>query len=157
MEGRSPLCGVKNLRDARDGRQIQCDAVLQSCLGVPSFNFTQLEELLQPHVLVPEPVSLDRQLSASDADTEPQFVDVPVDIPIRRPLHAPRADDDHRGRDWELVTGARGVDSAAAASSGGGARPGSGPAFKRALTGPAKPLRAAARDTSGKLDDCFVV
>ena len=94
---------VKNLRDARDGRQIQCDAVLQSCLGVPSFNFTQLEELLQPHLLVPEPVSLDRQLSAGDADTEPQCVDVPVDIPIRRPLHAPLSNDDHRGRDLEVL------------------------------------------------------
>ena len=94
---------VKNLRDARDGRQITCDAVLQSSLGIPSFNFTQLEELLQPHLLVPEPVSLDRQLSAGDADTEPQFMDVPVDIPIRRPLHAPLSNDDHRGRDLEVL------------------------------------------------------
>ena len=105
LEGHSGI--VAMLCDARDGRQIQCDAVLQSCLGVPSFNFTQLEELLQPHLLVPEPVSLDRQLSASDADTEPQFMDVPVDIPIRRPLHAPRADDDHRGRDLEVLLVAR--------------------------------------------------
>ena len=110
---------VKNLRDARDGRQITCDAVLQSCLGVPSFNFTQLEELLQPHLLVPEPVFLDRQLSASDADTEPQCVDVPVDIPIRRPLHAPLANDDHRGRDLEvlLVERARAAWAAHAAAS----------------------------------------
>ena len=107
----SRYADVKHLRDLRDGKQIQCDAVLQAALGVPSFVFTQLDDLLQPHLLVPEPQCLDLQLAVTDSAVAPVFMDVPVDVPIRRPVHVAKADGDHRPRDLEVLL----ADRAAAA------------------------------------------
>ena len=91
---------------------VACDDLLRSSLGVVSFQFSQLEQLLAPHLLDPEPVVVELTLPAAGASpAAPRVVDVPVDVPV----NAPRADFASDGstvhRDLELLLAARATEA----------------------------------------------
>lgn len=71
-----------------DKREITCDDDLRSCFGVNSFLFSQLADMITPHLEEADPVVFDYVIPGGETqqprpcDSAPQFADVLVDVPL---------------------------------------------------------------------------
>lgn len=65
-----------------DLKVVECDAILQSLFNVPSFRFSDLFKLIQPHFLPREPIILDYEIDTQRSTTLGDLViDIPVELP----------------------------------------------------------------------------
>ncbi|KAJ8606805.1 hypothetical protein CTAYLR_010613 [Chrysophaeum taylorii] len=97
----------------QDMRIVTCDADLKACFGVDAFHFSQLGDMLDPHLEDPDPVVFDYTIAAGDTIQarahHPKFVDVLVDVPLSRDDDVQQSasssgvDGDRRARDLETI------------------------------------------------------
>lgn len=74
--------GTGGADEGDDLRVVECDAILQSLFGVPSFKFLDLFKLIQPHLLPRDSIVLDYEIDTSRSTTLGDLViDIPVDLP----------------------------------------------------------------------------
>lgn len=100
-----------NLRNPHDHREIACDDKLRACFGLDSFQFSQLADMISPHLDEPDPVVFDYTVPAGDVPHPrqthpPKFADVLVDVPLPQrddALTEPPLAHLTAGRDLELA------------------------------------------------------
>lgn len=72
------------LRDVKDGRVVNCDAALLACFNVKNFTFSQLDTMLLPHLISPDPILIDYTVSMCNETSHMyhKIVDLPISIDL---------------------------------------------------------------------------
>ncbi|CAK7901706.1 chromatin structure-remodeling complex protein Rsc6p [[Candida] anglica] len=74
--------GVLGNDDNSDLTVVECDATLRKLLNVPSFRFTDLYKVIQPHFKPREPIVLSYEIDTGRSTTLGDvIIDIPVDLP----------------------------------------------------------------------------